>query len=682
MLYFIAAFFVFAFIGNGFLSFFQKTNRKLILSVLENLILSFGIGLNFVIVFFYAMDIFDITSFVFVIPIPIIIGFAVKILSVPTKLKWNFETWEELKTYFKNNIQKVKMLFTKKGNVEPNLVKKDRKYNYLIWILIIASSIIILSKILLVLTSNFSQLGLDPYYWVNVIVKFRDSPSIDYSALKAESAGFVIFCGFLLYLFPSTGFYDQFAFLKMVPLSNLMLCIVILYPIQKHLFKNKSIFYVIIILLLSQQYFLFRTMVLLPSILLTTQLEIFLLMLLINGFPRPIVYFSLSSMILIHPVNAGYILIMFFGYLLLSKSLDGKKSNLDTAKEKAGIYKDLKNIIAFLIPISIWVISMTIRYNFQWYSNFTYYLGSGSILNSIFLILFTILDSLINFFYAIVSKSGWINTWGGILQLGIIFYIILIRGCFSKLKRDSLNKEKINFIYLAKFSVFVTLFIWFLPTVDYLLDPIKNVPFITAINNLLNSLIIDVYAERIFETVGPIVTIFGAIIIEEIYIAYNLKKENNIASINSKVKKGKRSRLSEKQFLSITVCCLIGINFFNFPYYDYEFHSEYTEGVVYFRQYLDANGSPGEMVGYCENNTEVQRLLVFLIKPKNSLEPIDSYVNATIVRTQYLENISCPLKYLVLIRNDDQNWEDLLVNFSGSSNFIYSNGKVILLKSA
>ncbi len=691
MLEFIIAFFLFAFIGNGFLSLLLKSKKSIQLSILENTLLSFGIGVNFVILFFYAIDIFQITDFFFIILLPIIIGFVVKLWSIPTKFRWNHITWEEIKTYFKLNWKKVKSFFSKKSILDPNLSKKDRYTNIFIWILIFATSFLILNKIGEALNSNYSQLAWDPNMWVNIIVKFRDTPYIDYPTLSAYPAGFVIFCGFLLYLFPSTGFFDQFYFLKMLPFYNLVLCLVILYPISKRLFKNNMIFYIIVILLISQRFFIYRTIMLLPSILLTTQFEILILMLVIDDLPRPIVYFSLASMILIHTANAGFVLILFFGYLLLNKFLsivkkskekmkDRPEAILDISNKKVETLNTFKNLIAFLIPISVWMINLTIRYDPHWYTSFLSYLGISSLLNSILALILSILDLLMNFFWGVGSKIVWVDNWGGMLALGAVFYLVLIWGFFHKFRREKSNTTKSAFIKFAKFTVFVTLFIWFLPVVNYLLDPLKGIQIIESIYNLLNSTIFNAYAERIFEVVGPINALFGALIFEEIYFHFSKKPAQNQASMDGKQKNVRPHHLNERTFLSITLGCLIVINFFEIPYYEYNFETDYAEGVVFFRQYLDANGTPGEMVGYCGNNSQVRDLLIYFVVTKYPIEPINCTINATIARTQYLENISSPLIYLVLDRNDDNNWEDLLVSFSGSSNLIYARGRIIILK--
>ncbi len=694
MFSFILAVLIFAFIGNGFLSFFLKSKKNLQLSVLENLILSFGLGINFVIIFFYAIDIFGITNFFFVVPLPIIIGFIVKLLSIPTKFRWNHETWEEIKTYFKLKWHNVKTFFTQKGNRESDLTGKDRRTSYVIWALIIGSSFLVLYKELVVLGENFSQLALDPNSWANNIANFISDPSVDYSVLSAYPAGFIIFSGFILYLFPSVGFYDQFFFLKMLPLANFALCLLILYPIQKRLFKNNKIFYVIVILLVSQKFFVYRTIMLLPTILVTTQLEILLLMLVIEDFPRPMIYFSLSSMLFIHTANAAYVLILFFGYLLFNKLLPllrrgkekteipaGKKEGklIDT-NDKIGFHNVFKNLIAFLLPISIWVVNLTIRYSPAWYTSFLFYFGYGStIFNSIFNIVLVVLATIIDFFYEIGLKAGWIALWGGIFWLGAIFYGVLIYGVFHKFKRESTNKPKNDFIKLAKFSVFAALFIWFLPLVAYLLEPMKDVPFIEWIYNILNSTAFIYYTYRIFEVVAPIFALFGAVVLEELYHSRSTKRLQNHTQNNGSLKKKRHIRISKKTFLCLTIGCLFVVNFCDSPYYEYYFDAEYSEGIVYFRQYLDANGTPGEIIGYCENS-QIYALLSYYIVCRYSVDPINSTINATIARNQYLENITCPLTYLVISRNDDNNWEDLLVTFQGTNNLIVVNSKLMILK--
>ncbi|OGU58045.1 MAG: hypothetical protein A2V66_15790 [Ignavibacteria bacterium RBG_13_36_8] len=690
---YIIAFFIFTFIGNGFLSLVLKTKKTIQFSTLENVIISFGLGVNFVIIYFYAIDIFGTSNFFLLVPMPILIGFILKLLSIPTKIRWNREALEEIKTYFKQKYQKIKNILNKKANSKSIISKNTRNVKSITLIVILVAISLVIYIVFWVFASNFSQFALDPNSWVNVIVKFRSDPYIDYPTLSAYPAGFVIFSGFILFLNPDTGFVNQFLFLKWLPFLNLILCLVILYPIQKRLFKNKNIFYVIVILLISQQYFLYRTMMLVPSILLTTQLEILLLMLVIDGFPRPLIYFSLSSLLLIHTANAVFILLLYFGYLIFNKLLPHLRrrkriekdpaegeTKTDDLSDKLRFQNSFKNLIAFLIPFAIYALNLTICYSPTWYTSFLFYLKSGSLLNSVLSILASILSSIGDFFWEFAERTGWVTIWGGILGLGVVFYVILIIGVFFKFKHVEKNTPKSKFIKFAKFSVIVTLVFHFLPIILYLLEPINNSPIILPIYNLLGSSFYNNYIERIFEVVGPINAIFGAIIFEEIYHRFSIKQNQNRTQMNNTSKNGKYRCSMGKKFLGITIGCLLVINFFSQPYYEYNYSTYYVEGVVSFRQYLDMNGIPGEMIGYCENNSEVRDLLIYYATPRFTIIPINCTINSTIARTHYLENISCSLNYLVVSRNDDNNWNDLLSYFSSSNNIIFVGERLIILK--
>lgn len=267
------------------------SKKKWNLSLLENLFLSYAIGLLFFIEISYIINYFKIFNF-YTILLPIIIVDILFTFFILNEKKFNHIKVKILNFDIKNHKKQVENLII--------MIAIWITQFLLIWPLILESS---------------ALLAFDPYKWTSDVLYLNQTGRINdvQSSYQGYTYpwGFIFFCGGNLLI--SGNYTVTFFFMKLSPFPFLNLYLLMIYCLAKRFLKWTSLAFLSSLLVLINSYFIYRIIMFLSSsICVLLILVIFLIIL--TDTPNWLIGFIIPTIILINPIYSifsGTLIILF-----------------------------------------------------------------------------------------------------------------------------------------------------------------------------------------------------------------------------------------------------------------------------------------------------------------------------------------------------------------------------------
>ncbi len=687
---------VLALVGNGFYSWI--TLRKPVqasLSALETFAISLGIGLTFIVLYGFCVDLVvsaaglipNSQSFILV-GIPTCMGVVLKLSSIKVRIGKAESLWAHLISQLKRGKERAH-----RASATSNfqlLKGKKRTHTVLLVSVSIITLFIFLEGIYRSMNLSPAQFSLDPYFWVRMITEYVATLTIEYPTLGAYTPGILPIEGFFLAFLPTAAFSTQYYFLKWVPFLNLCLCLFLLYVIHKRVSTNPAFFLVVFFLTLNK-YFYYRITILLPSPLTIIFLEVFLLQMLIPGIPRFLAYLTLATTLLIHPINGVIICGCFLAYKVVegltriirrtrTRHQSPRTMIPHTGWSKVKIL--LGNVVAFCLPISIYAICQIIRNSPDWWKYYLssmetnmglIYVGSPGLSSvSPVVILQAIFTEGTPDYSTFWARVGWIPTWGcGFfwLTLGWLFLP-------QKLYIDASAGEKHKFVLFLRISILLAFFIFLLPGLVFLLDLIEILPGGVYIVHFINSYFYDWASYRVFEVSNLLNALFLVMILEG-----GLKKVfRQVGTIHLGPPK---ANVPEILCIALITTYLFSGSFLTFrPYYEYQTDATYVDTSLWLRDYLDQHDPGPRDIQYTREDAGLSLPLSVLLNPVCNLTQVCCNVSLGFLASNFTSNPANPVEYLVISFHgvNDTIAADIRATYLGSSYQLYYNGLILILK--
>lgn len=377
-------------IGNGFLSSQQKKITILNLTQFENIAISLGLGYLFIIIYGYIVSIFvSITNvYVFgiqglaIVWIPLCAGISLKLFFTKKQL----EKGQSLPTFLVNRvkfaIKRICNFFQHRPKNDPIIRGSIKNVIAIVIFGILATWLLTETYMTFAVSDLYFES--DPYTWAGLIINFRNllsftSPVVNYPE------GFVTVGAFFLFFLPDGSFTSQYFFLKWFPFFNLGVILFLALVIGKRVFnRNKGILIGFLLILIWDRYFIYRTTLLVPTILGTLLLAVLLLMLAIPNFPVALIYLTVGGIFVLHPINGLIVVATYFSYVLLlgiwkfARLFFTRRSQcfkIVFNHIRQHFFSYIKNIAYFGIPFSVYAICASVCFHVIWYETYTYFLG-------------------------------------------------------------------------------------------------------------------------------------------------------------------------------------------------------------------------------------------------------------------------------------------------------------------
>ena len=300
---FFAFFFLISILGFFFLYFIKQRMKKkgnlTSLSFLEEVFVSFGIGVSVYISFSYLLDLFSLFNFIMAYLLIVIFDILFLIYYF-FRNKENLNIKDNIKIYFKE--------FLTKGNNKFSLGA-------------LAFTLTIIFVIQWIIITEATSLNYtDPFKWYSDIFYLIDYGHINYFHLDYNyPSGYTFFNAGVLLIYPDYIF--GYYYIKMIPLYFISLYVIIALVIIKKLFKKNYLILLSLLMILCSRYFLSRTLLYLSSSL-ASGILIISFIIIINKYPDYIMGFFIAGLYFIHNLTAFYFLVVlsvFYSYKLISK---------------------------------------------------------------------------------------------------------------------------------------------------------------------------------------------------------------------------------------------------------------------------------------------------------------------------------------------------------------------------
>jgi len=309
----------------------EKEDNKRIyrtLSFLEQLFISFGIGLSVYISICYVLDLFQAFNFY--------TAYLSVIIYDSTFLGYLiFSNKEKLRKEYKISLfkEQCKEYFSNKNNLIclGSLI-----------LIIVISTIIQLA----IINDSDSLIYTDPYKIYQGTFYLIDNGHIDYKFLDYNyPSGHIFFTAGVLLIYPDYIF--GYYYFKVISLYILSLYIIIAYVIIRKLFKKNYLVFLSLLFILISRYFIARTILYIPSSL-ASVLLIISLILIIKKLPDYIMGIFLAALYLIHPLTAFYFIFVLVCFYIFKFSINFRNKEL--------IIKQFSSIILLIILSLIFLI--------------------------------------------------------------------------------------------------------------------------------------------------------------------------------------------------------------------------------------------------------------------------------------------------------------------------------------
>ena len=561
----------------------ESVNLKLILK-------SFGVGSVALMIYSYLIIDFYRFFHFFSIYLPIVF------FNLGGILFWLFQKFKT--TEFK----KIKIYERLKSKVK-DILKNEK-------ILIFVIAIFLLFIVQGVIYSYLSYPAMDPYIWGGNIMYLQEYADFNYDFITTHTAGFVIFnAAFLLIV---DNFTIEYFFLKNITIFLFSVNILAILTIISKFFKKKIDLLTGCIILLSFNYLMYRTTMLLPSILAVTLSLIFLLSLSEESNSQSLFIRGLliGGMTLAHLLYGIFFLFVFLVYELIKitnkllknqKRKDGFKNSkiiIDWLKENLFI------ILVTLLTLIPYVLNFLLN-GFDFFTYYYYYIDPDRRLSEIILLINP--AQITDFFSSYIAST---NRNFGVLVFNALDFLInktLVVGIFflfiglfflSKHKFPyKLSERKEEVLSFVRFSFLFTC-IFFITNI-FLLS--SSVPFILSLG-----LFFEQYGIRLFELFSPYWVILFIVGLR-ILIDFLSQK---ISKIRNKRKKRKKHDQRNSEQIYIYGALIVGVFLFSFHlhihynilYTNYYQDDYYTESILYVGTYLDEKGIDDASILFPKNN--------------------------------------------------------------------------------
>jgi len=324
-------FFMIVLFGNAISHFlFRKLKKNGQLTFLENLFISYGIGLSFYIQYSYILNFFKLFKFIYVyLPILLFILLYILIFIMTNN--------------FKAQLNKMKK----------KLINNREEY--------FINSLIVLIPIFFefylfipILTQSSAFLAWDPYLYVQTTWFLKNNGFINfpYQAIYYPWGYNFILGGHVL---PHSNFIVLYSLLKFGCLPQVNIYVLIFYCLSKRFLKWKSLILMSLISIFLNSFFLTRALLFLSSSFSIIVILISFIIILTNA-NNILLGMTIPTMFLINPMYALFFLIIFFGFYFISLFYRSFK--------KIEIIRELFLIIIEIpIFIVIYIISVYYFYN-------------------------------------------------------------------------------------------------------------------------------------------------------------------------------------------------------------------------------------------------------------------------------------------------------------------------------
>ncbi|TFF90354.1 MAG: hypothetical protein EU548_03430 [Promethearchaeota archaeon] len=530
-------------------------------SFLEEIFISFGIGISIYISLGFLLDIFSLFNFITAYLFFVILDILIVIYLVFTNKK--DLKMENLKSKYK---QILKPWFSNKTNI----IFLGVVGLTLSFILIIQWNISIEATSL-----NYS----DPFKWYQSTFYLLDNSHTDwYNSDYNYPLGFAFFNGGILLIYPDylLGYY----FFKFMPLYFITLYIIIAGIIIRKLF-NKKYLIILSFLFIATSRYLFSRMFLYISSSLATLLLIIAILIIINKYPDYLLGFFIASLYLTHALTAFYFIFVLSGFFVV------KLSWLINYRERflSQIYSVITLIIIVVALLVPYLIGIYVIYGDTYLDFLNYFFGRFEDTEYLYLFnnpenhhkkLIKLIFPL-EFFKSIIN-TNLLNLLDELFRNSIyLFFIFPILGLFIYIKQ---NKGEINKEILLFFKLFIIV--------------ILIIYFISYVNPNLQFLI--KFRKRILQSFNLPIVIMAVFTIQ--WIVHETKKLSTYLAIrfksyNSLITRNKFClRLFKiESLIIIFLMASLGSSVLThrYPDYNYIYEDELVEVVLHLRDHAEPN---------------------------------------------------------------------------------------------
>ncbi len=350
-LVFIAFFFMLSIFGNFFLfiikKYVNKEETERSASFLEQLFISFGIGVSIYISLCYFLDLFALFN-LFTAYLSIII------FDISYCFYYYNERKEDLKKVVnKKNFQAYfKNIFSNKNNI------------FCIGALIFTITFIFIIQ-WTIITEATSLNYTDPYKWYTDTIFLLDNGHIDYYHLDYNyPSGHTFFNAGVLLIYPDYLF--AYYYFKFIPLYFIIFYVIIALTVVRKLFKRNYLILLSLLFILTSRYFLSRTLLYLSSSL-ASGLLIISLLIIINRYPDYILGFLLAGLYFIHNLTTFYFIFVLVSFFLYRFIFNIRNSEI--------FYKQIKSISILILITFILLIPYLVSIYYIYDNTFIDFLG-------------------------------------------------------------------------------------------------------------------------------------------------------------------------------------------------------------------------------------------------------------------------------------------------------------------
>jgi len=426
---------------------FENNSEKLHFeSFLEQLFLSFGIGISVYLSLSYLLDLFALFNF-FTAYLSFII------FDVLFIIYYSHENWEEIKSkYNKYPLYKLfKAYFSKNDNLFHLgiLIFTISTISVIQWIIIIEST-----------SLNYT----DPFKWYADTFYLLDNGHINYYHLDYNyPSGYTFFNAGVLLIYPDYLF--GYYYFKFIPLYFISLYVIIALTIIRKLFKKKYLILLFALFLLTSRYFLSRTLLYLSSAL-ATGLLIISLLVIINKYPDYIMGFFMAGLYFIHNLTTFYYIFVLMSFYLYRFIL--------ILKNREIFFKQIRSILILFVIFIILLIPYLLSIYFIYQNTVVDFISHffGRFEEAEYAYIFK--DS--NIFYQGLIKLIYpleffkpfvdirlLDLFDELFERSIYyFFIIPIIGLLIHLKPTKSNKDMEILVFFKLFIIIILIF-FFLP---------------------------------------------------------------------------------------------------------------------------------------------------------------------------------------------------------------------------
>ncbi len=311
-LVFIAFFFILSIFGYFFLFLIKNYSRKKenypTFLILDQLFISFGIGISIYISLSYLLDLFSLFNF-FTAYLSFVIFDGVFLIF------YIYYYRDDLKYKIKRESLKIHSIkfFSNKDNI------------FCLGALAITIGIIFITY-WIIITESTSLIYTDPFKWYETTFYLLDNGHLNHYYLDYNyPAGHTFFNAGVLLVYPDYLF--GYYYFKFAAIYLISLYLIIAITIIRKLFKEKYMIIISLLFILTSRYFLSRTLLYISSSFASVILIISLIIIL-NKYPDYIMGFFIVGLYFIHNLTAFYFLFVFITFYILRLSFNVKNREI------------------------------------------------------------------------------------------------------------------------------------------------------------------------------------------------------------------------------------------------------------------------------------------------------------------------------------------------------------------